>query len=254
MTCLYQHHRHLESHRQNDDENNEKIEIKFVYEGNQVIRIVKADAPNLDSHHLTIEYLIEVFGQQVESFSDFYLTYDHQNIPFHGHIDEIPILDGGTIMIAYRSKENLTPRQTPLDPVPSRGLERNPRGNRQEESHPLNSARALSRPGNNGGAYLGGCQRGYQRGENHSLTSARVSSRPGNNGEASSYLGDSLCGNQQGENHSLTSARALSRPGNNGGVYEPKVESHAMQSRSGGSYDKIRQAFKYPRFSGQAKE
>ena len=55
------------------------------------------------------------------------------------------------------------------------------------ESHSLKSARASSRPGNNGEAYPSGSPQGYQRGESHSLTSARGSSRPGTNGEARSY-------------------------------------------------------------------
>ena len=71
------------------------------------------------------------------------------------------------------------------DPVQNLFLGGSPRGNRQKGSHPLISVRALSRPGNNGGAYLGGSQNGYQQEESHSLKSARASSRPGNNGEAS---------------------------------------------------------------------
>ena len=39
------------------------------------------------------------------------------------------------------------------------------------ESHSLKSARASSRPGNNGEAYLSGSPHGYQRGESYSLTS-----------------------------------------------------------------------------------
>ena len=66
------------------------------------------------------------------------------------------------------------------DPVQNLFLGGSLRGNRQEKSHPLISARALSRPGNNGGAILGGSQRSYQLGESHSL---------GNNGEASDLRG-----------------------------------------------------------------
>ena len=39
------------------------------------------------------------------------------------------------------------------------------------ESHSLKSARASSRPGNNGEAYLSGSPHGHQRGESYSLTS-----------------------------------------------------------------------------------
>ena len=94
-------------------------------------------------------------------------------------------------------------------------------------------------------------------GESHSLKSARASSRPGNNGEA--YPSGSPQGYQRGESHSLTSARASSRPGTNGEAlqedYSPRgVDASPMTNRNGGAYDKIKQSFKCPKFSGQQKD
>ena len=220
------------------NEGNGEIQIRLEYEGSQVLRTVKANSPNLDIHHLAIEYLMDVFDQQVESFADFTLTYEANEIHFRGSIDEIPILDGGTIHIQYLSRENRTPRNQPSDPVSSSScLGGSSRGNHQDETHPLTGARAPSRPGNNGGAYLDGSPQrnlsaGYLRGEAHPLTGARAPSRPGNNGGAlstidqpsdpvlsTSCLGGSSRGNHQDEIHPLTGARASSRPGNNGEAY-----------------------------------
>jgi hypothetical protein len=60
-------------------------------------------------------------------------------------------------------------------------------------------------------------------------------------------------GYPQGEIHPLTDVRASSRPDNNGEAYVPIYDVRAS-SKSNSSYDKLRQAFKCPRFSGQAKE
>ena len=207
-------------------EGNGYIQIRLEYEGSQTIKNVKANAPKLDIHHLAIEYLIDVFDRQVERFEDLSLTYEGNEIHFRGFIDDIPILDGGTIVIQYRSRENRKIIQQPFNVVPSSScLGDSSRGNHQDESHPLTGARASSRPGKNGEAYLGGSSHqsytvGYPRGETHPLTGARASSRPGENGEA----------------------------------YLPIYDVRTSQPKSSGTYDKLRQAFKCPRFSGQAKE
>ncbi len=66
------------------DEGNGEIRIKLECEGSQVLRTMKANSPNLDIHHLAIEYLMDVFDQQIESFADFSLTYEAQEIHFKG--------------------------------------------------------------------------------------------------------------------------------------------------------------------------
>ena len=171
-------------------EGKEEIQIQLEYEGSQVNRKLKADAPKLDLHHLAIEYLLEVFGQPVGRFEDLSLTYEGDVIHFRGFINEIPILDGGTVVVQYSERENHTPRQQHNYGVPSSScLGGSSRGNHQDENHPLTGARASSRPGNNGGAGLGGSSHrnlsaGYSQGEVHPLTGARAPSRPGNNGGA----------------------------------------------------------------------
>jgi len=124
--------------------------------------------------------------------------------------------------------------------------------------------------GNNGGRFTSrGDHAGHQWEESHTLQSARASSHPGKNGEAISSRGDHA-GHQWEESHTLQSARAPSQPGNTGGaitLYEKDQSSRKAllydnrrssltfdNGASSRSYDKIRQSFKCPRFSGQTKE
>ena len=209
------------------EERGPTVQIILDYEGNQVYRRISAAASNLHLHQVAIDYLMEVFDSQINQFGDCFLTCHGQEIPFRGSIDEIPIGYGAIVEITCRQKEDRTP-----DPrTPSR----------VEPSCP------------------GGSSRGYHREESHSLTSARASSRPGNNGEATPS--GSPRGYQRGESHSLTSARAPSRPGNNGGaIYNAPHDDRSsvtMQDTASSiprSMDKIKQAFKCPRFSGQQKD
>ena len=71
----------------------------------------------------------------------------------------------------------------------------------------------------------------------------------------SSFPDGSSRGYKRGESHSLKSARTPRQPGNNGGAIgnEPYDSMPTAQSRSG-PYDKIKQSFKCPRFSGQQKD
>ncbi len=201
------------------NEGNGEIQIKLEYEGSQIMRTVKANSPKLDLYHLAIEYLVDVFNLQVDRFEDLSLTYEGKDIHFRGCIDDIPILNGGTIVIQYQSQGHTS---GPASPSSCRGG--SSRGNHHDETHPLTGARAPGRPGTNGGAFLGG--------SSHQSYSE---------------------GYPQEENHPLTDARAPRRPGNNGGAYIPIYDVRAS-SKSNSTYDKLRQAFKCPRFSGQAKE
>jgi hypothetical protein len=209
------------------EERGQMIQIILDYEGNQVYRTILEGASNLHLHHLAVEYLMEVFDSQATQFADYLLFCHGQEIPIRGSIAEFPIGYGAIVEIAFRHKEDRTP-----DP-------RTPR--RIEPSCP------------------GGSSRGYHQEESHSLTSARASSRPGNNGEAAP--GGSPQGYQRGESHSLTSARAPSRPGNNGGaIYNVPHDDRSVATMQATvssiprSMDKIKQAFKCPRFSGQQKD
>ena len=166
---------------------------------------------------------MEVFDKTVTNFADVVLTCDDQAVPLRGVITDIPIVNGSTVEITFRYRGLRTPGPDTT--------------NRVVSSCP------------------GGSSRGYHREESHSLTSARASSRPGNNGEATP--GGSPRGYQRGESHSLTSSRAPSQPGNNGGaIYDASHDETTRSAlpRQGGGYDKIKQAFKCPRFSGQQKD
>ncbi len=205
---------------------NGNIQIVLDYEGHQEFRTVKANAPKLDIHVLAYEFLMDISPQPVERFEDFSLRYEGQEILIRGSIDEIPILNGGIVVILFRLRENRTPRHLPSDPVSSSSCRGgSSRGNHHDETHPLTGARAPSRPGTNGGAFLGG-----------------------------SFHQHYSEGYPQEETHPLTDVRAPSRPGNNGGAYVPIYDVRASPSKSSGTYDKLRQAFKCPRFSGQARE
>jgi hypothetical protein len=167
-----------------DDARDQMIGITFDYKGNQVYRRVTASSSNLNIHHSALDYLMEVFDKQVTNFADVILTCYDQEVPLRGSIVDIPIVDGSTVIIAFRSRGNRTPGFNTTNRVLPSCPGGSSRGYQREESHSLTSARASSQPGNNGEAYPRGSPQGYQREESHSLTSARASSRPGNNGEA----------------------------------------------------------------------
>jgi hypothetical protein len=209
-----------------DDAKDRSITITLNYADNYVYRRVAASSSNLNIHQLALGYLMEVFDILFTSFTDVILTCEDQEVPLRGLIADIPIVDGSTVEIAIRSRGNRTQGPNTTDKVQSSCPGGSSRGYHREESHSLTSARASSRPGKNGEACPRGSQRGYQREESHSLTSVRAS-RSGNNGEAFYDAPDD-------DHH--------------------PVPALPTQHRSGGPYDKIKQSFKCPRFSGQQKD
>ena len=122
----------------------------------------------------------------------------------------------------------------------------------REERHDLNHARAPSQPGTNGGAFASGRNTDrYSRREHHELNHARAPSQPGTNGGASN-LGRHK-ENYHGEDYRLLYDVRTPDP------VEPATSSmQAMPMRDDGvgsrSFDKIRQSFKCPKFSGQCKD
>jgi hypothetical protein len=126
----------------------------------------------------------------------------------------------------------------------------------REERHDLNHARAPSQPGTNGGAFASGRNTDrYSRREHHELNHARAPSQPGTNGGASN-LGRHK-ESYHGEDYRLLYDVRTPDP------VEPATSSQgmtlqAMPMRDDGvgsrSFDKIRQSFKCPKFSGQCKD
>jgi hypothetical protein len=126
----------------------------------------------------------------------------------------------------------------------------------REERHDLNHARAPSQPGTNGGAFSTvGDHADHRREERHDLNHARAPSQPGTNGGASN-LGRHRK-SYHGEDYRLlydvsTPYPVDSRNSSKG------MTLQAMTTRDDDvgsrSFDKIRQGFKCPKFSGQCKD
>ena len=149
-------------------------------------------------------------------------------------------------------------------------------------SHRPNDARAPSQPGNTGGAAqrrvsiqpwkTGGALHHaprINREESHGLYHPSADDhlnhrRVESHGLYHAPVGD-YADHRRVETHGLYHARAPSQPGNNGGastlgeqytmLYDQRSSRLDLDNNSGSrSYDKIRQSFKCPRFSGQTKE
>jgi hypothetical protein len=253
---------------QSVEERFQTIEVILDYENNQVFRELSVDASNLDVHHLAIEYLMNDFNKQVTNFADFILTCNDQEIPFRGFIWEIPIEDGATVNIAFREKGNRTPDPQTSTRVQSSCPGGSSRGYHREESHSLKSARASSRPGKNGEANPSGSSRGNQRGESHSLASVRESrGNPGIPKESEgskSHLAYRVPSSTS-EPKIPTTPRGVPKfhpdPTAPIEAYKdaphddhPSMQIHPTMPSRSGSYDKIKQSFKCPRFSGQHKD
>jgi hypothetical protein len=134
----------------------------------------------------------------------------------------------------------------------------------REERHDLNHARAPSQPGTNGGAFASArdVDRHYRR-ERNELSHFRASSQPGNNGGVFDL-------EQQGERHHGDDYRLLydnrtphpayyatpSQQEQDNGMTFQSPQPMTMRDDNVGSrsFDKIRQSFKCPKFTGQCKE
>jgi hypothetical protein len=247
------------------------FEITLLYQDERTTRMVHPRSTTMSIYEMAVEYLQqlflqrvdsveaeEVFPQYVENVSDIVLLHERAVISMSGYLEDVPVVGGAEIMIIFYAPGERTTKKIYQSDPRSSCPDDGPRGHRQEESHPLQSARALSRPGNNGGAFPPGANHaGYHREESHSLIRARALSRPGNNGGAM-FSPDHDQGPSHrgwGESHSLIRARAPSRPDNNGGtMFSPTHVGSSSVGPSPIAYDKIRQSFKCPRFSGQARE
>jgi hypothetical protein len=236
-----------------DETDEGDIQIKLDYNGVQVIRRVKGKTLTRVVYHLAQQYLREVFALRVDNLSDLLLLHCHREVPVNGTVGDIPILDGDELMVMFRrwGNTNRTQKQPDLrfddddlDGGPSDG---NHADYHREERHDLNHARAPSQPGTNGGASPSdGNHADYHREERHDLNHARASSRPGNNGEA--YNGNyRLLYNVSTPHpsHPATPRKGRDYPG------QVAVGDESVGARS---FDKIRQSFKCPRFTGQCKE
>ena len=216
------------------------FQIILDYEGNQIIRKANPMTSTKVVYHWAQQYLREAFSLHVPEIAYLLLLYENKVLPTEGRLEDVPVFGGAELTIVYLGKQRLGSGST-LD----------------SSSHHYASTVD----------YTG------QRGEEsrHGLYHARAQSQPGNNGRAWSTLDPFLhhhastvghAGQQGEESHGLYHARAPSQPGNNGGAL-PSVDRAGKHeavlqrdeaSRGSGSYDKIRQAFKCPKFSGQSRE
>ncbi len=204
------------------------------------------------------------------------LLYENKVCPAQGRLEDVPVFGGAELTIVFLGKQRIGSEST-LDKSPHHHTPTADNASQGgEESHGLYHARAPSQPGNNGGAFPNFDHGGQKREENQG------------NGRASNTLGSSqfhhastvgYAGQRGDASHGLYQARAPSQPGTNGGAsssidhagkrrdentegYHEKgignqyeaVPQRDEAPRGSGSYDKIRQTFKCPKFSGQSRE
>jgi hypothetical protein len=234
------------------DGNDQAIEIILDYENNQVVRRIPTNSSNMNIHLLAVAYLMDVFDVMVTNIEDIIVTCDSQEIPFRGLISEFPILEGDVMEIALRirTQDSRTPTRVPS---------KYPGGN--SRSH-----RASSRPGTN---EFWEDQEGTRDLRNTSNPRSHpayrvhphvpdktgyrkdTSSTGVRDGAASSYgLHPSLFPTLSVEGYQREERRTSAQED-----YEPRGgNSSPMTNRNGGAYDKIKQSFKCPKFSGQQKD
>jgi hypothetical protein len=121
----------------------------------------------------------------------------------------------------------------------------------REERHDLNHARAPSQPGTNGGAFASGRDTRHSRRERHELIHARA---PGTNGGAS-YLERHTDGHH-GEDYRMLYDVSTPYPADPATSKEGMTLMTMARDDNVGSrsFDKIRQGFKCPKFTGQCKD
>jgi hypothetical protein len=248
------------------------FKIILNYQGNHSLLVVNDRTPTRYVYNLARDYLWEVLlGRAAEGripdegslppnikVDEIMLIHDYIAVPTAGVLGDIPIRDEAVLMMIYQPlrQQNQPSFTTPPHQRGDNGgayPEGDHAGHPRDEFRQLYDARAPSQPGNNGGAYPGGDHSGHPRGEFRQLNDARAPSQPGNNGGA--YLGGDHSGHPRGEFRQLHDVRTPSRPENNGGECGSKIGPVSGDNPSlSRSYDKIRQSFKCPRFSGQARE
>ncbi len=191
---------------------------------------------------MALNFLSEILSRQVDdhpdhqSYIDFtrmdnleevLLIANNRVVPIEGCLEDVPIVEGDDVMIHYQTRNQ---RMTKLE-------------QRDEEG------RAGQFRISGGTSTPSGNHAGYPRVESHSLNSARAPSQPGENGGAFSPRGNREF-NQREDLRLLYDART---PGVGITSQAHREDLSPLPRHSSDrSYDKIRQSFKCPRFTGQA--
>jgi hypothetical protein len=257
-----------------------EFRLVLDYQDNQIIRTANPMTSTKVVYHWAQQYLREAFSLDVPDIAHILLLHEHKVLPTLGCLEDVPVFGGAEIEIIFLGKQRVVSAST-VDPFQRQAPTVDHAGQRGEESHGLYHARAPSQPGNNGGAASSFDHAGQSREESHGLYHARAPSQPGNNGGAASSFGHA--GQNREENHGhgrtgnqnkgewithlldKTTGHHASTAGQHreeGHGFNPEkgynnqeaVPQRDEASRGSGSYDKIRQAFKCPKFSGQARE
>jgi hypothetical protein len=233
---------------------------------------------------MALNFLSEIFSRQadghpdhlsyidfprMDNLEDVLLIANNRVVPIEGCLEELPIVEGDEVKIYYQPRNQ---RMTKLeqreeddhaDPLGVSGGTSIPSGNHagypRIESHSLNSA-----PSGNHAGYPrieshslnsapSGNHTGYPRVESHPLNSARAPSQPGNNGGAFPSMGDKEFNHREGLRllyDARTPGAGIAPQAHQDDSFPPALPRHSNDR----SYDKIRQSFKCPRFTGQSRD
>jgi hypothetical protein len=246
------------------------FKIVMAYQGNQVFRTAHPRTLNRVIYHVAQQYLRDVFAMRVDNLSSLLLLHKGEILSLVGKLADVPVENGDEIVVINLMQEDTiekdkhVPQRHQRDHPDPEAFDGDYENHHGAGTHPMRN-----QVGDSGGRFTSrGDQAGHQWEESHPLQSARAPSQPGNNGGAITPRGDQA-GHQWEESHPLQSARAPSQPGNNGGaitlsenqstkkalLYDNRLSSPNFDKGAiSKSFDKIRQSFKCPRFSGQTKE
>jgi hypothetical protein len=221
------------------------FEISLVYIDHVTYKNVDNKTPTMFLFRMALNFLSEIFSRQDDghpdhqSYIDFprmdnleevLLIANNRVVPLEGCLEDVPIVEGDDVVIYYQTRNQ---RMTQLE-------------QREEDGRagPFRISGGTSTPSGN--------HAGYPRVESHSLNSARAPSQPGNNGGALSPRRRNQEVNQREDQRLLYDVRTPDF----GIISQAHREDLSPLPRhsSDRSYDKIRQSFKCPRFTGQARD
>lgn len=222
------------------------FEISLVYTNHVTYKFVDNKTPTMFLFRMALNFLSEIFSRQadghpdhlsyidfprMDNLEDVLLIANHRVVPIEGCLDELPIVEGDEVKIYYQPRNQ---RMTKLE-------------QREEDDHadPL---------GVNGGtSFPSGNHAGYPRVESHPLNSARAPCQPGNNGRTFPSMGDKEFNQREGlrlRYDARTPGAGIAPQAHQDDSFPPALPRHSNDR----SYDKIRQSFKCPRFTGQARD
>jgi hypothetical protein len=222
------------------------FEISLVYVDHVMYKFVDNKTPTMFLFRMALNFLSEIFSRQVDGHPD-HLSYidfprmdnleevlliaNNRIVPIEGCLEDLPIVEGDEVKIYYQTRNQ---RMTKLE-----------QREEDDRTEQLGISGGTSNPSGN--------HAGYPRVESHSLNSARAPSQPGKNGGAFPSMGDKEFNQREGLRllyDARTPGAGITSQAHQDDSFLPSLPRHSNDR----SYDKIRQSFKSPRFTGQARD